>query len=255
MSLFHLKWLSSFKQKLSSFFEHKWLDIILWLLFIISFALMLISTSDPLPAIILGKWVVPLIVQFETIKQITFDLAVGVLVSLFMYVLVIRIPERAKKKRLKRNLLQHYLMFKEACLDNLLWACNEVTSTEKVKTLLNKEQFKAYFSENVTSSQNRWHAVINGLNDIYIEDIALELEIFRNEVEFVLSSVEINNPEALRLLKRLSEVLWRKKHDCSNVKGDTLKSLARFLWELFTGWNPVDGTYGNDSIDAIIKKL
>src|SRR3981189_1105778 len=48
--------------------------------------------------------------------KLSYDLGVGSLVSLFFYWLVVRIPEREKRKRIKRSFAKHYQEFKEDCI-------------------------------------------------------------------------------------------------------------------------------------------
>ena len=81
-------------ERLREWVRRKRLDLGLWTLFLVSTVLMVKSSSDRLPASLRGTVVEPALSQFSTGNQIVFDIAVGVIVSLFIYVLVVRLPER-----------------------------------------------------------------------------------------------------------------------------------------------------------------
>src|SRR5512138_3636506 len=84
------------------------LDIALWILCVVSIIVMLKTSTDPSPVWAKGLWIQFVLSPFPTGNQIAFDVSVGVLVSLFVYVLVVRIPEQKKHQRLKANLHRQY---------------------------------------------------------------------------------------------------------------------------------------------------
>ena len=100
-----------------AFIRRNALDIFLWLLFVTSVLLMLKSSTDPRPDIIEGTALASFFKPFPTGNQITFDVTVGVIVSLFVYVLVVRLPAWQKKARLKSHLLRRYDDLKSLCLN------------------------------------------------------------------------------------------------------------------------------------------
>lgn len=111
---------------------------------------MLKASTDPSPTWAKDSWLQLVLSPFPTGNQIAFDVSVGVLVSLFVYVLVVRIPEWKKRQRLKANLRRQYTNLKEECITNFLFACNGSASLDLVDKLKDQEAFKRYFKEKVT---------------------------------------------------------------------------------------------------------
>lgn len=240
-------------KRVLSYLRNKLLDIGLWALFAASAVLMLKSSSDPRPDAINGTWLDSLLRQFPTGNQVVFDVTVGVIVGLFVYVLVVRIPERAKRRRLKASLRRQYAMLKEDCILNFLWACGQPADSDLIERLKDRGYFKSFFKEAVSPDQDRWHAVLNGLDEYKVESLLLELEVFRREVEYTLNAVDVNNPEAFAFLKRLTQVLHRSKR--WSDKNDQLKPLSQFMWSIHTGWSWVEGYTGRDAVAEMIEAI
>lgn len=72
---------------------------LLGLLFLVSVVLTIKSSSDDLPRWLRGTRPESWLLQFSTGNQNIHDIAVGIMVSLFIYLLVVRLPERDKRKR------------------------------------------------------------------------------------------------------------------------------------------------------------
>ena len=98
--------------------------LLLWGIVLVSIYFTLKSSSDILPGWLRGTRLEPWLSQFSTGNQNIHDIAVGTIVSLFIYWLVVRLPERDKRKRVRRNLQIQYNSFKEGCVRVFLtpWA-------------------------------------------------------------------------------------------------------------------------------------
>jgi hypothetical protein len=214
---------------------------------------MLKASTDPSPTWAKDSWLQLVLSPFPTGNQIAFDVSVGVLVSLFVYVLVVRIPERKKRQRLKANLRRQYSNLKEECITNFLFACNGWASLDLVDQLKDQEAFKRYFKEKVTPDQERWHAVLNGMNDEMVAAIVQELSIFRREVEFTLTAIDVDDQEVFDFLRRLTRVLHRTGDWSSGY--DEIKPMSQFMWSMHTGWDWAHGYTGKDVIADMIDVL
>ncbi len=139
-------------------------SLLLWVIFLVSFCLTLKSSSDALPGWLRGTRLAPWLCQFSTGNQNTHDIAVGIIVSLFIYLLVVRLPERDKRKRVRRNLQLQYNSFKEGCVTVFLNAMGQGYDPALIDCLKDKDQFKQFFMEAFSSEQTRWDAVANGLD-------------------------------------------------------------------------------------------
>ena len=236
-----------------AFFRRNTLDLLLWLLFIGSLALMFKSSTDPRPTFIKGTPLDEVFRPFPTGNQIIFDVTVGVIVSLFVYVLVVRLPAWQRKQRLKDHLLRRYDDLKQQCLLHFLWACNEPAESTLIDRLKSQEEFKTYFNEPVSADQNRWHAVLNGLTDDYVQSLVRELDLFRGELDYTLTTVEVVDEKVFSFLRNLTQVLQRSRH--WSDREDQLKPLSQFMWSMFTGWSIVSGYTNRDHVNEMISAI
>lgn len=211
------------------------------------------SSTDPHPDFIKATALADVFRVFTTGNQITFDIAVGVIVSLFIYVLVVRLPAWQKKNRLKAHLLRRYDDLKEQCLMHFLWACNEPAESTLIDRLKSQEEFKTFFKERVSQDKDRWHAVVNGLTDDYVQSLVRELDLFRGELEYALSTVEVADEKVFSLLRNLTQLLQRSRH--WSDREDQLKPLSQFMWSMFAGWSLVSGYTGRDHVNEMIRAI
>lgn len=229
------------------------LALSLWTLFVVSTFLMVKSSSDHLPGPLRGTAAEPLLSQFPTGNQIIFDITVGIIVSLFIYVLVVRVPESSKRRRVRRNLRLQYDSFKEECIKVFLWALQGTCDPEHIERLKDRNEFRRFFKERVSPDQERWHAVLNGLDEYKIRSLVVELEILMAEVHFTLSTIDVDNPEAFAFLKRLAQVLYRSK--TWSPEYDDVKQLFQFMWSVHTGWSIIEGYTERDVIAEMIEAI
>jgi hypothetical protein len=59
------------------------------------------------------------------------------------------------------------------------------------KTLMDQDRFKTYFSEWVTHDRTRWHDFENNLTEYYLHRLLTRMEIFREELIFILNNTDI----------------------------------------------------------------
>jgi hypothetical protein len=236
-----------------TFIRRNTLDLLLWLLFMGSLFLMFKSSTDPHPDIIKGTALEEIFRPFTTGNQITFDITVGVIVSLFVYVLVVRLPAWQKKNRLKAHLLRRYNDLKEQCLMHFLWACKEPAESALIDRLKSQEEFKTFFKERVSQDQDRWHAVLNGLTDDYVQSLVRELDLFRRELDYTLTTVEVADEKVFSFLRNLTQVLQRSRH--WSDREDQLKPLSQFMWSMFAGWSFVSWYTGRDHVNEMIRAI
>lgn len=233
--------------------RRKFLDISLWAIFLVCVFLSLKSSSDYFPLWAEGTWFEDAVIQFGTGNQIIFNLAIGVIVSLFIYILVVRLPDIRKRARLRNNLRRSYSLLKEECIINFLWACGESADLELVDKLKDQESFKGYFKARVTQGQDRWDAVLNGIDEARVRAIVSELAHFRRELEFTLASVEVDDSQVFALLRNLTQVLHSSERWSAGY--DEIRPLSQFMWSLHTGWDWVRGYTGRDAVTDLIDAI
>jgi len=229
------------------------LAIILWIMTIAGIFLALKSSSEQMLPILKDTWIESFFHQFNTGNLIIFNFSIGFIVSIFLYLLVVWYPKRQRKILIKRNFEQQYISFKHDTISIFLLACNKSYNIDLVSKLSKISEFRCYFKEQVSDSQERWHAVLNGLEEYHLKELLVELEIFMNEVSYVLNNVEINDPNVFSFFKRLSQIVYKLKN--SKLDYEDVKQLSRFYWELFAGWSIIEGYKDEDIVKVMIEKI
>jgi len=72
-----------------------------------------------------------------------------------------------------------------------------------------------------------------------MRDIVTELVLFRNELAYALSQIEIQDERVFGLLKRLSSAIYRTEQ--RKLEHEDVKAFMGFMWDIFAGWSIVDG--------------
>jgi hypothetical protein len=225
----------------------------LWTLSIASILLAVKTSGEPVLEVFKNTWIESWFQKLPTGNQILFNLSVGFLVSAIFYLLVVWFPDRRRKNLIKKNLGEQYQSFKEDTIQILLSACRTSYKGGLPGNLTDQNEFRKYFKEPVSDSQNRWHVVLNGLNDRLLKDLLVEFEILLNEVTYVLNNVNIEDPNVFSFFKRLSQAVYKMKN--TTLEYDDVKQLSGFLWELFAGWSFIDGYREADIVGVMIENI
>lgn len=236
-----------------SFLYRNALDLALWVLGVASSILMLKSSTDPRPDFVKGTSLEQVFKPFSTGNQVVFDIAVGVVVSLFVYVLVVRLPAWQKRRRVKAHLLRRYEDLKRQCITHFLWACHEPAVSDLTDELMDLEKFREFFKVKVSDDQDRWHAVLNGLNEQGVAALVRELDMFRTELEYALTAIEVSDAKVFGFMRNFTQVLQRSRYWSDDE--DQLKPLSQFMWSAFAGWSFVTGYTGKDAIAEMIDAI
>ena len=134
----------------------------------------------------------------------------------------------------------------------LIWASGQVgVSMDQVEQLMKPAAFKEHFYGDL------WNNAANAFSyddhRRYLEDTILASKRFKAEIDYVLDQAEIDDEDTFERLKLLSanlEQLTRATRDY-----DSVKSLFRDLWSIFTGWSFGDGQYGRDRVRELLDEI
>lgn len=188
------------------------------------------------------------------------NLFAGGLVSFLFYFLVVYLPEDRKKAIIKANLLRMYRNIKE----DILWAVIYASikggrkdfepNGEMIKKLMSPAGFKDAF-EHGREADEGFYAFENEMssNTFEFRKIILNLHMLSKQIEFLLHNYSMQNQEAFDFFKRVELVLMQLQE--SGPGYDESKPLCRFIWEMYTGWNWVEGDTGEDRIQKMIGEL
>lgn len=112
-------------------------------------------------------------------------------------------------------------------------------------------RFKTFFEERVTEDQTRWDQVKSGLTEQHVRMIVRALDMFRADVEYTLTVVDV--ADEFTFMRNLTKQLQRwhvLKED-----GEGTSAFAWFMWTFFSGWRPMMDYTNKDSIIESIEAM
>ncbi|ADU64089.1 MAG: hypothetical protein KUA35_15700 [Pseudodesulfovibrio sp.] len=213
-----------------------------------------IGSDDPILPFLQGTWVEPLFYSLNNGNSIVFNLSCGYVVSIFLWYILVYLPEVKKRKIIRENISQRYKSFKENTICNLLYAADShSTDSNLVNELCDHNQFKEYFSgENI----QRWYDALNGLdeNGRYIRDIHIDLKLLYKDIEYVLNNIDFSEEGSHSLFVTLQENVF-KAINYADCHYDHVKKLSAFLYTILASWSLVDGKMTEDIIQKMIDQI
>jgi hypothetical protein len=211
------------------------------------------GSTEPVASYLRGTRVERYLLAWHSGNSIVFNLAIGYIVSVFFWLLVVYMPERHRRALLRDNLQRRYRGFREGTIGILLSACCGSYNSDLPEQLCDYQKFKAFFNEN---QKERWYAALNGLEDRkdLLSDLVMELQLFSDEVAYVLDHVNIDDPTVHSFFKRLNEHIYRLKN-ASVYSYDSVKYVTNFMWEIHARWSIVEGQLESDVIEDMIEAI
>lgn len=197
---------------------------------------------------------------WEDVVPLATSMLAGGLVSFFFYWLVVYEPERRKRHIIKRNLSKMYARIKKEILYNVVFASRKggrvdlFASPDIIKSLLTVEGFKAAFSGGREADEG-FYAFENQMSDDTPEfrEIVLNLELLAKQIEFILHNYTMDDERIFDFFKGLELLLLRLRN--SSPGYDESKPLCTFIYQLFSGWSPIEGYLGYSVVDKMIEDI
>lgn len=181
---------------------------------------------------------------------------INLLAAYFFYLLIARLFVSRRRKIIKANLQKQYRQFKESAIGHFLGAVNGSHSSDEVEQLYSLPAFRDYFKgTDPREGKDRWYVVLDCVqeNEYLRHELIVELSVLRDEVEFVLSSIEIHDEEIFEFFKRLQRIIYRHEH--GQFETDDFKSFMQFFYELFSGWSFITGYAEKDIVQSFIDSI
>src|SRR5262249_16128614 len=100
---------------------------------------------------------------------------------------------------------------------------------------------------------DRWNAFENKLNEYYLKELIKRMELFRDEITFVLNNVDIPGDEPFKFLKRLSAAIYSLQD--TTLGYDQTEPISLFLWDVFAGWDRITGFRKDDIVKKMIDAI
>lgn len=191
---------------------------------------------------------------------LTSNLLAGGLVSFLFYFLVVHLPEARRKTIIKNNLQKVYYSIKKDILWEVVQASikggrKDLTlDFDAIEKLMIPDNFEAAFKDGREADEG-FYAFQNQMSDDTLEfrQILLFFEMLSRQIEFVLHNYDIEDQNAFDFFKRLELMLLQLR--ATGPGYDESKPLCRFIWEVYAGWNWIDGHRGYDIIQKMIDDI
>jgi hypothetical protein len=231
------------------------LDFILLVLFLLSLVLVSLGNDDPFAreAVCNETGYCPKSIHAKAWNQLGFNIGIGGIISLIFYCLLVRLPEIERRRRSKRRFERRYQIFKKDCISIFLSVVDNSYEMKQVETLLCQAEFKNYFQHKVSDSQDRWHVLMNKSDQGTLDEIILAMEVFRDEISFVLNNTDISQDEPFEFFKNFSSAIHSIKD--TSPEYEPTKQFYSFLWSLFSGWNISTGYKQEDVVQKMIRSI
>jgi hypothetical protein len=228
------------------------LDGTLIAIFVLSTTALFLAHEDPFARDALCAHTGLCLLNAKARDKILYDLAVGALISLLFYVLIVRLPDYQRRQRLKIGLEKHYKFFRKDCIAVMLLVADGTYEAGDPEMLIDQDDFREYFEERVGTG-DRWDDFFNKLDERNLRELKTKMEIFRDEVAFVLNNTDILKDEPIEFLKRLSAAIYSMKDVTASY--DDKEVLTKFLWELFAGFSFATGVRKEDIVKKMIDAI
>ena len=186
-------------------------------------------------------------------EKIGYDLGIGSIVSLFFYWLVVRIPENAKRRRIRGSFAKHFREFKEDTIATILRVTDGTFDWGFHRELTDQKRFQEYFKQRVGEGQDRWDFWHNKMTEHDLDELLTHLKILRDEIRFTMSVIDIDDKNVLEFMKRLSATIGKMRRTTRD--DDSMNSFGHFMWEVFAGWNIVSGQQKRDIFEDMIHAI
>lgn len=213
---------------------------------------MFIAGNEPVIAPLRGTAAEPILHFMHYENAIIFNLCVGFLSGVIVWLLNVLVPERRTRSILRDNLRKQYQYFREDVISVLLGAEGSYSAGLPAQ-LSHPNTFRDYYRG---ENQQRWYDVLNYLqaNPERLSDIVAHMQTLSSEVEYLLHKISIDDNEVHAFLKRLSLHTHRLQR-LSVYSYDEVKYLGGFIFEMLAAWSVISGYLETDPVARMIEKI
>ena len=208
----------------------------------------------------LDFWLSPKPSWWKDSHPLLMNLLSGGLVSFFFYWLVVYLPDKRRRHIIRSHFSQYYTAIKKDILYQVVFASQKggrddlQADTETISNLMTVEGFKDTFARGRMGGEG-FYAFQNQMSDETFEfrAIVMNIELLAKQIEFVLQNYVIDDENVFTFFKGLEGMLFSLKN--SDAGYDASKPLCRFVYQMYSGWSPVDGYLGYDAIEKMISEI
>lgn len=163
--------------------------------------------------------------------------------------------ESRRKEALRAHLRAQYHVWRRdlvsACLRGMKG--NYSTDSKLEEELVNFKRFREYFAGD---NKQRWYDVLNGLqaNEPFLEDILVVSDLFSQQVNYALGTIQTENNKVLAILTRVGQRPYLLKN-LDMYSGDPVKYIGQYVFEILGMFSVINGYLDDDFIETAIRQL
>lgn len=213
------------------------------------------GSSEPIVSFLRGTQVEELAVRLHHGNEIVFGISVGFLTGIFVWFLLVWLPDQKKREIVRVNLHRKYRDFKHANMQTLIHAAGQSAVLDTIDSLCeDHDKFREVFGSN---NKSLWYDAMNGIADEtkpYLDDILVEYQILADELNYVSNNIFIQDDELHSFIRRMLEIV----HRLSNYNSDRYnleKLVGQYLYEIFARWSFVGGQRETDFVEDMIDRI
>jgi hypothetical protein len=163
--------------------------------------------------------------------------------------------ESRRKEALRGHLRAQYHEWRRDLVSACLRGMNGDYSIDSKleEELVDFKRFRQYFSGD---DKQRWYDVLNGLqsNEQFLEDILVISDLFSQQVNYALGTIQTENKKALAILTRVSQKPYLLKN-LDVYSGDPVKYIGQYVFEILGMFSVINGYLDDDFIETAIRQL
>ncbi len=163
--------------------------------------------------------------------------------------------EFRRKETLRAHLRAQYHEWRRDLVSACLRGMNGGYSTDSKleEELVNFKRFREYFAGD---NKQRWYDVLNGLqsNEQFLEDILVVSDLFAQQVNYALGTIQTEDTKALAILTRVGQRPYLLKN-LDMYSGDPVKYIGQYVFEVLGMFSIINGYLNDDYIETAIRRL
>ncbi len=181
-------------------------------------------------------------------SELLFSLTSGYVVSVIFWFFMVQRPDANRRKLIKNSFKQSYVCFREDLVQILIWSVRGCFADVK-EIALDHQKIRAFFD------REKRYAIKNELqgNPTRISEIFCALEIFDQDVNFVLNNVFFDE-ESLYVLKTYRQRSYHLQNSGYDAS-EQVKPLMNLVWEILAIESFANGASDDDPFQRVIDQI
>jgi hypothetical protein len=173
---------------------------------------------------------------------------------------VVALPEIRRRRRIKKNGLNHYLYRKRLLLHAIVSGSirggrsDLKASPEEIERLMSVVEFRKTFGQG-RAAEEGYGAYSDYIlkNESEFRAVVLQLSLIARRIDDILNACDVDDPDMFEVIAEMEEVLFSARLPYTN--SSEVKRAAGLLYSVFSGFSLTRGYRDYDPIEQAIRSL